>query len=226
LPGGSSVKIVVQDEGDGIPPAKLPKVFDPYFSTKTNGRGLGLATSHSIITNHGGTIEVESTIGIGTVFTILLPAANPQDLQPVLEAPVIKRGSGRVLIMDDEGMVVRVLERMLRKVGYECESVTNGEQLLDSYEKADQSGQPFDVVIMDLTIPCGMGGQEAVQKLKELNPDVKAIVSSGYSGDPVMSEYAKHGFSGVLAKPYRISEVSDIVRRVIGLNSTKADVEG
>jgi CheY-like chemotaxis protein len=213
---GPVVKITVADEGDGIPEDSLSKIFDPYFSSKEKGQGLGLATSHSIITKHGGQIAVQSRIGTGTTFTVTLPSADPADAQSETKPSPIKTGIGRVLVMDDDAMIASMLARVLKKLGYECEATADGAQALASYKKALESGNPFGAVIMDLTIPGGMGGREAVVKLKSLDPKAKAIVSSGYSNDPIMSECEKYGFVDVLAKPYRIADVSAVLSKVMG----------
>ena len=217
LAAGRYVRVAVRDEGLGIPEDALLKVFDPFFSSKGQGRGLGLAVCHSIVVKHGGHVGVESRPGAGTTFTIQLPA--------VEEAPLVRKtgaalsnvsGGGWILVMDDDESVARVLKRMLKKLGYEVVTVPDGAWALEEYRKAKESGRPFDVVIMDLTIPGGMGGKEAGKQLKELDPRARAIVSSGYSNDPVMSEYEAHGFCGVLSKPYRLEDVSMLLARVLG----------
>ncbi|MFH1724981.1 MAG: PAS domain S-box protein [Elusimicrobiota bacterium] len=216
LPGGEYLRISVRDAGVGIPEAQLPKIFDPYYSTKQKGRGLGLATTRSIVLQHGGHIAVESKPDEGTTFTFYLPAASATDVPRDTGPAGVKRGSGRVLVMDDEPVVVRALTRMLKQMGYEAASAPDGERAVEAYKRAKDSGAPFDAVIMDLTIPGGMGGQEAVRRLAELEPGVKAIVSSGYSNDPIMSDFADSGFAGVLPKPYKMEDVSDVLSRVIG----------
>jgi len=214
--GGPSVRVFIGDEGVGIPEDKLSRIFEPYFSSKEGGRGLGLATAHSIIKKHGGRIDVKSKMGAGTTFTLTLPAADPADLAPEAKARVIRTGAGKVLIMDDEAIVTRTLARILRKLGYECETTRDGATALEAWEKAKKSGRAFDAVVMDLTVPGGMGGQEAAKRLKALDPGVKLIVSSGYSNDPIISEYSRHGFAEVLAKPYQAEEVSFVLSKVVG----------
>ena len=217
LAAGRYVRVAVRDEGLGIPEDALSKVFDPFFSSKGQGRGLGLAVCHSIVVKHGGHVGVESRPGVDTTFTLLLPE--------VEEAPSVRKagaalsnvsGGGWILVMDDDESVARVLKRMLKKLGYEVVTVPDGAWALEEYRKAKESGRPFDIVIMDLTIPGGMGGKEAGQRLKELDPRSRAIVSSGYSNDPVMSNYEAHGFCGVLSKPYRLEDVSMLLTRVLG----------
>ncbi len=214
LSEGKYVKFAIADQGIGISPKYLGKIFDPYFSTKQKGSGLGLATAYSIIKNHSGHIQVESQIGVGTTFHIYLPATGkgvPAESLTVKPA----MGQGKVLIMDDEAMVREVLGRMLSRLGYEVDFASDGSQAIEKFVTAKETNQPFDAVILDLTVPGGMGGKEAIQDLLKINPKVKAIVSSGYSEDPIMAEFQKYGFSEVIAKPYRVSEMSKILQKVI-----------
>ena len=183
----------------------MPKIFDPYFTTKQSGSGLGLATTHSIIKNHDGYIEVESEVGVGTKFLIYLPALHKveKENEDLIKEEILS-GAGRVLVMDDEEIIREVAGEMLSKIGYEVEYARDGTEAIEMYRRAKERNRGFDAVIMDLTIPGGMGGKEALENLREIDPDVKAIVSSGYSNDPVMSEFKKYGFNGFVAKPYRI----------------------
>jgi PAS domain S-box-containing protein len=213
---GRYVEVTVTDPGVGIAAEDLSKVFDPYFTTKAAGRGLGLAMCYSIMAKHGGSITVESKPGAGAVFTLRFPAADAAEI--TVDA---KRGAGlrrraKVLVMDDDAAVSRVLLRILERLGYQAEGVGDGAAALFAYRAAMEAGDPFDVVIMDLTIPGGMGGEEAIAKLKLLDPEAKAIVSSGYSNDPVISEYSAHGFGEALSKPYSVEEVSEALRRMLG----------
>lgn len=212
---GPHVKISIADEGVGIEPEFLSKIFDPYFTTKPRGSGLGLATAFSIVKRHRGHLSVESTVGSGTVFHILLPASaqQPETNHAAEDAPI--RAKGRVLIMDDEQLIRDIAGEMLEYIGYQVGLAVDGEEALELYRKARHNGAPFDVVIMDLTIPGGMGGEQAIQRLLELDPAAKAIVSSGYSNDPVMSDYRRHGFSGVVTKPYKIKELARILQQVL-----------
>ncbi len=215
LPAGKYVRIAIRDQGMGIPKKNLTKVFDPYFSTKEKGTGLGLATAYSIVRKHEGIITVESEVGVGTTFTIYLPASvkRPVSVNKVEAEP--QNGQGRVLIMDDEKMIRDVTGHILKRLGYEVEFACDGAQAIELYQKAKERNQPIDVVIMDLTIPGGMGGKEAIKRLRDLDPHVRAIVSSGYSNDPVMADFQSYGFSGCVAKPYKIQDLSETVSQVL-----------
>lgn len=215
LPKGKYIKITIVDRGVGIPPKILDKIFDPYFTTKPQGSGLGLATAYSIIKNHEGYITVESTAGEGSVFFIYLPAVKEAILFPeeVTIEPVT--GQGRILIMDDEDIVLDVLSKILIRIGYRVVSARDGDEALEKYQRAKNAGQPFGAVILDLTVPGGLGGQETLDQLRKIDPQVKAIVSSGYSDDPIMADYEKYGFYGVISKPYRIPELSKVLHEVI-----------
>ena len=215
LPSGDYVKISVTDGGVGIPRDQFEKIFDPYFTTKQKGRGLGLATSYSIIKRHGGHIAVESEPGTGTTFSVYLRAAGKGAPWENTDGVIVPRGSGRILVMDDEEIIRDVADGILSRLGYEVECASNGAHAVEVYAQAKEKGRPFDVVIMDLTVPGGMGGKETLKKLREIDPGVTAIVSSGYSNDPIMAEYGKYGFRGVVCKPYTIKELSDAVQRVI-----------
>ncbi len=208
LAEGRYVKVVIEDQGTGIATEHLPKIFDPYFTTKQKGSGLGLAIVYSIVKSHGGYVRVDSTKGVGTTVTLYLPESD----RPLAEANPpdggLVPGKGRVLLMDDEEMVRAAVGAMLTATGYEVEYAKDGEEAVDLYRKALGSESPFSMVIMDLTIPGGMGGQEAINKLREIDPHVNAIVSSGYSDDPVMANFRDYGFSAVIAKPFRLSDLS------------------
>ena len=185
LPEGAYVRICIEDEGVGIPREHLGSVFDPYFTTKQKGSGLGLASVYSIVKKHKGHIAVESDLGRGSIFTILIPAlrksAREERQSKSLEPAT---GSGRILVMDDEHSVQTVARAMLSKLGYESVTADEGDEAITLYQKALKEEVPFDAVIMDLTVPGGMGGKEAVEKLRQLDPNLKAVVSSGYSDDP------------------------------------------
>jgi len=215
LPAGSYVKISIEDQGTGIAEKHLPKIFDPYFTTKQKGSGLGLATAYSIIRKHEGYIAAESELGVGTTFTIYLPASEkePPRVKQQEERPL--NGHGKVLVMDDEDIIRDVTGQILRHLGYKVEFARDGAEAVKLYRKAQEGGEPFDVVIMDLTVPGGMGGKEALERLLEIDPQVKAIVSSGYSTDPIMAEFRRNGFQGCVAKPYKLQDLSQILQSVL-----------
>jgi len=213
---GKYVKLSVSDTGIGIKADHLPKVFDPFFTTKQKGSGLGLTSAYSIVKNHDGVITVDSELHRGTTFSIYLPAST---------MPVVKKEksgeiefspqTGRVLIVDDEHVVRDVAERIVKLLGYQPEVAAGGKKGIELYESALKKGCPFDAVLLDLTMPGGMGGKEAAAKIRELDRSAKIIASSGYSTDPIMSNFKKFGFSAALIKPYRIEELSQILNKVI-----------
>ncbi|MHC1698665.1 MAG: ATP-binding protein [Geobacteraceae bacterium] len=203
---GRYVRISIKDSGIGIPEEIRQKIFDPYFTTKPYGNGLGLATSYSIIRNHGGHITVASTPEKGTTFMIYLPASDRNVAVSLVEDLVLTGKSGKILVMDDEEMIRNVAAEMARHMGYQTVSCESGDKAVALYRAALESGETFHAVIMDLTIPGGMGGQEALQHLIALDPGVRAIASSGYSDCRSIAEFREHGFRGVLPKPYSIRE--------------------
>ncbi|OGG01038.1 MAG: hypothetical protein A3F83_12835 [Candidatus Glassbacteria bacterium RIFCSPLOWO2_12_FULL_58_11] len=212
---GSAIRITLSDNGPGIPRAHLPKIFDPFFTTKERGSGLGLAVVYSVVRRHGGRISVSSEVGKGTSFEIALPAF-----------PEEKRESGsfhsaaqplqglRILLMDDEMIVRNIAVRMLEYLGHEVVTAEDGTEAIEKYKRETSGGRPYDLAILDLTVPGGMGGRETIKELKQFDPAVKAIVTSGYSGDPVLSDYRKFGFSGSLVKPYIMEEVREVLNSV------------
>ena len=216
LKSGKYIKITIEDHGVGIPEENLKRIFDPYFTTKKKGSGLGLTIVYSIVKKHNGQIIVESQIGVGTKFQIYLPASS-EKVQPrreELENKIVF-GKGKILIMDDEETIRHLAYETLSNVGYEVAVAVDGSEATELYKSAKESGHPFDAVVMDLTVPGGMGGKEAIKRIMEVDPDVKAIVSSGYSADPVMSDFQSYGFKDFIAKPYKISALSTVVHRVI-----------
>ena len=220
---GKHVKISLSDQGIGIPAENLEKVFDPYFSTKQRGTqkgmGLGLSICHSIIEKHGGDVMIESRVGTGTTISILLPASAEKTIEKKStqnsgeDIPVF--GRGRILVMDDEKMIVKLTSLILSRLGYEAEFAADGSEAVDMYQAAMAADRPYDAVILDLTVRGGMGGKEAIRNLIALDPEVKGIVSSGYSDDPVMEDYQKYGFKGVVIKPFSIYELSEKLNHVL-----------
>ncbi|MBC8553552.1 MAG: PAS domain S-box protein [Candidatus Brocadiales bacterium] len=234
LQEGNYIKIAIEDCGTGISQEHLQRIFDPYFTTKQNGSGLGLATAYLIVKKHNGHIAVESEIGIGTTFSIFLPAPEKKipkqsvlrktekaPLEPAEEEdeekPVISKG--RILLMDDEYIIRTILSKQLKGLKYEVEAVEEGSEAIRSYEHASRTGKPFDAVIMDLTIAGGMGGKETMKRLLEIDPEAKAIVSSGYANDPVMADHMKYGFKGLLAKPHEIHELDEALHKVMTMTN-------
>ncbi|MBF0557223.1 MAG: PAS domain S-box protein [Nitrospirae bacterium] len=218
IPGleeGTYVKISVSDTGTGIEREDIPRIFDPYFTTKEKGSGLGLASVYSIIQKHGGHITVESTPGVGTTFHIYLLALGSEDVCGMPEEKYIAAGEGKVLLMDDESMVRDIAGDMLSTLGYEVDLAADGEEAIKKYREALEANKRYDIVIMDLTIPGGTGGKETMKKLLAIDPDVKAVVSSGYSNDPVMSQYQEYGFSAVITKPYTVESFSRTIHNVL-----------
>ncbi len=215
LPPGRYAKVSISDEGAGIPAEHLPRIFDPYFSTKREGSGLGLATVYSIVRNHGGHVAVASTPGSGTRFDVYLPAAAGPAAEPAPAPARPAGGGGRVLLMDDDAAVRSVGRAMLARLGYEVVTVADGNEAIAAFGDARRAGRPMDVVVMDLTVPGGMGGAEALRALRAMDPAVRAVVTSGYSNDPVMSRYREHGFSGIVTKPYTVDELAAAVAEAI-----------
>ncbi|MFZ5799742.1 MAG: PAS domain-containing hybrid sensor histidine kinase/response regulator [Thermodesulfobacteriota bacterium] len=211
---GRYVQLHFADDGPGIANEHLPHIFDPYFTTKQSGNGLGLTICYSIIKRHHGLLDVESSPGNGTTFIIYLPAA---EAAPHLKTavPELVRGSGRVLLVDDDETILATATDILTLLGYEVEAVRDGREAIESYRRALEGGTPFAAVIMDLTIPGGMGGKETIGKLLELDPRAKVLVSSGYCNDPVMANFAEYGFVGVIPKPYQIENLSQVLWSIL-----------
>jgi len=215
LKAGRYVRISITDQGKGIAAKDLPNIFDPFFSTKQKGSGLGLTTTFTIVNNHYGHIGVESEKTKGTTFHVLLPASEKSPLPLGQEENRPVKSGGRVLLIDDEEIVLSVTSKVLKRLGYDVESAQNDTKGIKLYEKALKGKRPFDVVIMDLTIPGGMGGKAAIKELKSIDPDVKVIISSGYSNDPIMSRFKQYGFSGVVTKPYQIEDLAKTIHRIM-----------
>jgi len=270
LKDGKYIKITIRDEGVGINKKYFNKIFDPYFSTKQTGSGLGLTTVFSIINKHNGNIQVKSEINKGAVFTVYLPALESQEnvnvttkakidnieITPKTEEVAVKENipeiestekmpnvesteniakvdaevkndvkhpkkqyDAKVLVMDDEEMILIVVTEVLNTIGIKVDTAADGETAIEKYKKAFDDDNPFDVVIMDLTIPGGMGGKEAVKNILEIDPKAKVIVSSGYSIDPVMANYSEYGFKGIIAKPYTLNKLQNIIIKILSLNN-------
>ena len=215
--GEGFVEISVSDTGAGISEQHLERIFDPYFTTKQQGSGLGLASCYSIVKKHGGTITAESDLGTGSTFRVVLPASRRlQPRRPELGS-ALSRGTSRVLVMDDEKIVRVLAQAILEQLGYLAECAEDGAQAAELYRKARERGEPFAAVILDLTVPGGIGGKEAIQMLLNIDPQVKAIVCSGYSTDPVMANHREYGFSAVLCKPYRPHDLSNILQELLAV---------
>jgi signal transduction histidine kinase len=224
LKTGDYVCIELRDKGIGISPDNLKKIFDPYFTTKREGNGLGLASSYSIITTHKGTITADSSIGHGSTFRVYLPKStqlapansNPFEAEKKEEAKeTIHRGKGHILVMDDMEAMMMVTGEILTVLGYEVAYSTNGNEAIEAYKAAKVAGNPFDACVFDLTVPGSMGGEEAANILIDYDPNLVAIASSGYTTSIVMSDYKNFAFKAVLPKPYRIKEMRDLLQELL-----------
>ncbi len=216
LEAGRYVNITITDQGQGIPEKMLKNIFDPYFTTKEMGSGLGLAVSYSIIKKHAGHITVSSKEGSGTTFRLFLPSS--RERQDAVEKKIVNEEvslSGRVLFMDDEEIIRITGKKMLTHIGFDVVCTKDGDETFEVYRREKENGRPFDLVIMDLTIPGGMGGREAIGRLRQYNPDVVAVASSGYSNDPVLARFTEYGFSERLTKPYQYEEMKAVLTRVL-----------
>jgi signal transduction histidine kinase/ActR/RegA family two-component response regulator len=218
----SRVRISVQDHGCGIPDDDLPRIFDPYFTTKPGGSGLGLATAYAIIAKHGGSLSVQTKSGDGTVFIIDLPASEESPAPQASLTAYIQTGTERILVMDDEEALRNLMKNVLIKLGYEVQTAEDGAEAIVLFENAKGCGRGFDAILLDLTVSGGMGGLEAAARLKELDSSVKLIVSSGYSDAPVLSDLRKYGFDDIIPKPWTIAQVSEVVRRVLVSDSNRS----
>ena len=215
LSEGRYVKIMVQDSGCGIPKEVLSNIFDPYFTTKAEGSGLGLTTAYAIVIKHEGYITIASEVGVGTTVVIYLPTSQKAPVPAPTHPYIPLSSSGRILVVDDEKMVRNVLRQLLESLGYTVECVQDGTEAVVVYQRAQAAGQPFAVVILDYTIPGGMGGLEALARLQAIDPQVTALISSGYANNPVMADWAYYGFSGVVAKPYTIAQLQEALHNVL-----------
>lgn len=214
LAPGCYVVIAIRDYGAGIPEELLQKIFDPYFTTKKDGSGLGLSTVYSIIKNHSGYVEVDSQLGRGATFTLFFPVSDGKSCELESTPAVSGFGEGKILLMDDDAQVLRVTEKLLSRLGYQVQCSKDGAQAFEFFVGALEGGTPFDVVILDLTIQGGLGGKATMEAIRQLDPAVKAIVASGYSENPVMAEFRKYGFNAVVKKPFQIDELSQIIHNL------------
>jgi len=216
LEAGRYIRIVIEDNGCGVPEENLSKIFDPFFTTKSNGTGFGLATAYSILKNHGGYLYVESELNRGTRFFMFLPATDKKHTKKNNNTGVkLHTGKGKILVMDDDNSLREVYTRLLSHLGYAPTVVSTGEEVLFRYSQAKQTGTPFAAVIMDLTVPGAMGGREAVQRLLDIDPKAIAIISSGYSNDPVIANYRDYGFRDVIGKPFTAEKLSEVLWRAL-----------
>ena len=216
LPAGDYVEFEVRDNGSGIKPEHLEKIWDPFFTTKKHGTGIGLATVLSIVRKFGGEIGLQSTVGEGTVFSIFLPRADqPVEVQ-ARPAPSLRFGTGRVLFMDDDEHICSLTASMLESLDYKFDIAKRGEDAITLYKRYLNIGRPYDAVIMDLTVIGGLGGEETFAVLRDLDPDVRAIVSSGYDNEEMAKQYLDMGFCGYLTKPYRVTDLGKVLKAVLG----------
>ena len=217
--GAKLVQVCVQDGGEGIAPDNLARIFDPYFSTKPKGSGLGLASVYSIVKKHNGTIKVESKLHEGTVFTMQFPAlvAAPEPAAEVISGEKSNSGvaGARILVLDDEEIVREVIGEILQALDCKVTYAVDGAVAVTAYREARQKGMPFAVVITDLTIPGGMGGLEATREILKIDPDARIIVSSGYATDPIMTDFTRYGYKGRVEKPYRLEILQKVVEQVL-----------
>ncbi len=217
---GQYVKVALTDKGTGIPPEALDKIFDPYFTTKETGSGLGLFSVYSIINKHNGWITVDSEVNKGTTFTFYLPAAEEAVIPPYSKESEAMRkiisGTGRILIMDDDELIRKALGRLLDDLGFETAYAPDGAAALELFKQAHSTGKPFRAAILDFSIPGGMGGVETLARIREIDPEAKAIITSGYANAPIMAHYEDYGFQGRLAKPFTAVELSEVLKEVLG----------
>jgi CheY-like chemotaxis protein len=215
LKSGNYLKITIMDQGHGIPKKYLDKIFDLFFTTTKKAAGMGLTVAYAIIKNHAGYLTVESELGKGTAASFYLPATLPSLDSAWITTDLLVARTGKILLMDDDEMILEVIGAMLEKLGYTVALAKDGAAALELFKLARQTEQPFDAVILDSTMAGGMGGLETLIKLQEIDPQVKAIISSGYADDPVMADFAKYGFCGKLPKPYRMTKLSETINDIL-----------
>ena len=216
LTAGDYVEFEVRDNASGIPPENIGKIFDPFFTTKKHGTGLGLATVLTIVRKHGGQITLDTAVGVGTAFTVYLPpAGKPPEVQ-ARRAPSLRFGTGRVLFMDDDASINSLTASMLKSLDYKFDLAKNGDEVLVLYKRYLNIGRPYDAVIMDINVTGGMGAEETFEALKQLDPDVRAIISSGYDNEDMVRKFLDAGFCGHLTKPYRVADLGKLIKTVVG----------
>jgi len=215
LKPGGYIEVSIKDTGIGIPQENLAMIFDPYFTTKQMGSGLGLAICYSIIKNHDGAITVDSELGKGSTFHFYIPASKNEPDKIESEKKILSKKSLKILLMDDEDIVLKPTKLMLQSLGHEVDISHDGAEAIEIFKKFYELGDPYNIVILDLTVAGGIGGKETIIHLKKIDPNIRGIVSSGYSTDPIMSDYRKFGFSGVIMKPYNIGELRKAIERAM-----------
>ncbi len=215
LTGDEYIKLEIRDEGVGIPEGEIDKVFDPYYSTKDGGSGLGLSAVYSVVRNHGGVVDLKSKLGRGTTLNIFIPAVSGEVVEATAVEEEAVEGRGRILFMDDEASLRELISTLMEHFGFQVVTAADGEETVKIYNKAFKMGRPYDLVVMDLTIPGGMGGKETLEELMKIDPGVRAVVSSGYSNDTVMSDYDKYGFAGVMVKPYKVEALATLAKKIL-----------
>ncbi len=215
IPPGRYVEMIITDAGGGVPKEIQSRIFDPFYTTKSNGSGLGLATTYSIVKKHNGYISVNSTLGKGASFHVVLPASEKSTRNAVAETRGCQQGKGRVLVMDDERTILTVTEKLLTMMGYEVATACDGDEAIERYRVEMEKKTPFGAVILDLTVPAGKGGREAVRQILEIDPAANVIVSSGYSNDPIMANYRDFGFKAVIAKPYNVQQLNGVIQSLL-----------
>jgi PAS domain S-box-containing protein len=215
VPAGRYIKIRIADRGEGIPEALAPKIFDPYFTTKPTGSGLGLSISYSIVKKHGGVLQLENSSPEGATFAIYLPSTD-LDLapsEPQVSERVFNFNHQKVLVMDDEAAIRDLTSQLLSTLGYEVTAVPDGLEAVKVYERALRRGENFQAVILDATIRGGMGGLATIERLRSVDPNVNAIICSGYSDEAALSQFLAYGFRSALPKPFTRRELADALQR-------------
>jgi nitrogen-specific signal transduction histidine kinase/ActR/RegA family two-component response regulator len=215
ISAGRYVEVLIEDEGMGISAEHLQQVFDPYFSTKTAGQGLGMSVVYSIVKKHGGSIRISSELEEGTCVSLLLPAASVSPKLRIVEPSGVRHGRGHVLVMEDDEYVLKATCLMLEHLGYTATATSSCREAVALFERAWKTERPYDMAILDLTVPGGAGGLECLSKLRAIDPVVKAVVSSGYSNDPVLADHTRYGFAGFLTKPFKIGVLSRVLKGVM-----------